>query len=72
MHLAELVHLPEASAISLPTEKSSCGADNRVAAGRDLQDHELVAAAGADGSQPMRSADLKKLRAGRGNVFKHL
>ena len=46
-------------------------ADNRVAAERDLQDHELVAAAGADGSQPMRSAELKKLRAGRGNVFKH-
>ena len=47
-------------------------ADNRVAAGRDLQDHELVAAAGAHGSQPMRSAELKKLRAGRGNVFKAL
>jgi hypothetical protein len=25
VHLAELLHLPEASAISLPTEKSSCG-----------------------------------------------
>jgi hypothetical protein len=25
VHLAEFVHLPEASAISLPTEKSSCG-----------------------------------------------
>ena len=34
-------------------------ADNRVAAGRDLQDHELVAAAGAHGSQPIRSAELR-------------
>jgi hypothetical protein len=60
VHLAELLHLPEASAISLPTEKSSCGAaDNRLAGGRDLQDHELVAAAGAHGSQPMRSAELR-------------
>jgi len=25
VHLAEFVHLPEASAISLPTEKLSCG-----------------------------------------------
>jgi hypothetical protein len=25
VHLAEFVHLPEASAISLPTEKSTCG-----------------------------------------------
>jgi hypothetical protein len=25
VHLAVLLHLPEASAISLPTEKSSCG-----------------------------------------------
>src|SRR6516165_6061621 len=31
---------------------------------------ELVAAAGAHGSEPMRSAELKKLRAGPGNALK--
>ena len=68
VHLAEFVHLPEATC---RRKDQVAAADNRVAAGRDLQDHELVAAARADGSQPMRSAELKKLRAGRGNVFKH-
>jgi hypothetical protein len=56
----------------LPTGKIKGGPfDNRLAAGRDLQDRELVASAGAHGSQPMRWAELKKLRAGRGNVLKH-
>jgi hypothetical protein len=60
VHLAEFVHLPEASAISLPTEKSSCGPPTTAwPPGAICRDHELVAAAGAHGSQPMRSAELR-------------
>ena len=60
VHLAELVHLPEASAISLPTEKSSCGRRQpRGRRARSAGDHELVAAAGAHGSQLLSSAELR-------------
>jgi hypothetical protein len=71
VHFAEFVDLPEASTHQLADGKDQGRpVDNRLAAGRDLQDRELVAAAGAYGSQPMRSAELKNLCAGRGNVLK--
>jgi hypothetical protein len=70
MHLTEFVHLPEASAAAYQ-RKDQVAVDNHPAAGHDLQNHELVDAAGAHGSQPMRSAELKKLPAGGGNVLKH-
>ena len=60
VHLAEFVHLPEAA-------PSACRRKNQVAGrrqprgrrARSAGEHELVAAAGAHGSQPMRSAELR-------------
>src|SRR5271167_2229295 len=72
MGLAEFLHLPRGEHHQLVDGKIELrAADNRLAVGGDLQNHELVAAAGADGSQPMRFAEIEKLCAGRGDVLQH-
>ena len=72
MGLAEFLHLSRGEGHQLVDRKIELrAADNRLTVGGDLQDHELVAAAGADGSQPMRFAKLEKLRPGRGDMLEH-
>ena len=70
--LAEFLHLSRGERHQLVDGKIELrAADNGLAVGGDLQDHELVAAAGADGSQPVRLAEIEKLRPGRGDVLEH-
>src|SRR5208337_452015 len=72
MGLAEFLHLSRGEGHQLVDRKIKLrAADNGLAVGGDLQDHELIAAAGADRSEPMRFAELEKLGAGRGDVLEH-
>ena len=72
MGLAEFLHLPRGQRHQLVDRKIELrAADDRLAVRGDLQDHELVAAAGADGSQPVRLAEIEKLCAGRSDVLQH-
>jgi hypothetical protein len=72
MGLAEFLHLSRGEGHQLVDRKIELrAADNGLAVGGDLQDHELVATAGADGSQPVLLAEVEKLRPGRGDVLEH-
>ncbi len=72
MGLAKFLHLSRGERHELIDGKVELrAADNGLAVGGDLKDHELVAAAGADGSQLMRFAEFEKLRPGRSDVLQH-
>ena len=72
MRLAELLHLARGQGHQLVDRQIELRApDHSFAVRRDLQDHELCAASGADATEPMRRPKIQQLRACRSNVLEN-
>ena len=70
MRFAELLHLPRRQRHQPVDRKIELwAADDGLPIRSDLQDHELLAASGADAAEPMRLAEIEQLSAGRGDVL---